>query len=223
VQAERKSRRKKRKYTPPHNYTTAEIRFLERKVAGRSHAEVTELFNRRFGLSFTVSRIHSTLQRYGFTNGRDTRFRPGQTSFNKGQKGIHFSRKTEFKKGNRPWNWRPVGSERINADGYAEVKIRNPNKWKTKHRIIWEKAHGKIPRGGVIIFADGNRLNMRLNNLLLVSRSELSVMNHLGLMSNKGKLTEIGKSIADVKLLIAGRKRQIKKRKKSRRGHRGKA
>jgi hypothetical protein len=199
-----------------------EIRFLERKAAGRSYAELTELFNRRFGLSFTVNRLTATLGRLELTNGRDGRFRPGNIPPNKGKKGIRVSRETEFKKGNRPWNWRPVGSERINADGYAEVKIRNPNMWKAKHRIIWEKARGKIPRGGVIIFADGNKLNMRLNNLLLVSRSELSVMNHLGLMSSYGKLTEIGKSIADIKLLIADRKRQSKKRKKSRRGHGGK-
>jgi hypothetical protein len=218
----REPAKKKRKYTPPHSYTAAEIRFLERKVYGRSYAELTELFNRRFGLSFTMGRIHSTLKRQGLSNGRNTRFQPGQVPANKGKKGIHFSRETEFKPGNRPHNWHPVGTEIMDKDGYVKVKTRNPKTWKYKHRLIWEKANGKIPRGGVIIFADGNKLNIRLNNLLLVSRSELSVMNHLGLISDNKKLTEIGKSIADIKLMIADRKRQIKKSKKLRRGHGGK-
>jgi hypothetical protein len=206
--------------TEQHNYTRAEIRFLERKVAGRSYAELTELFNRRFGLSFTVSRISSTLQRYGLTNGRDGRFCPGQVPSNKGKKGYcpPGSEKGWFKKGNKPQTYLPVGSRRVNADGYLDIKIADPNKWKAKHRIVWEKAHGPVPQGHVVIFADGNMRNFRLNNLLLVSRSELSVMNHLGLISNNGKLTEIGKSIADIKLLIAERKKELKKRKPAQRG-----
>jgi hypothetical protein len=121
-----------------------------------------------------------------------------------------------------PHNWQPVGTEIMDEDGYIKVKVRNPKTWKFKHRLIWEKANGRIPSGGVIIFADGNRLNTRLDNLLLVSRSELAVMNHLGLISNNGKLTGIGKSIADIKLLIARRKKELKKREKPRGGPRAK-
>jgi hypothetical protein len=214
----------KRKYTPPHNYTAAEIRFLEKKVAGRSYAELTELFNKHFGLrgkkKRTASQIGSTVKRYGMSNGRDTRFHPGQVPPNKGKKGYCHpgSEKGWFKPGNTPHNWHPVGTEVMGEDGYIKVKTRNPKTWKFKHRLIWEKANGKIPSGGVIIFADGNRRNFRLNNLLLISRSELSVMNHLGLISDRGKLTEIGKTIADIKLLIAERKREIKKQNKRARG-----
>jgi hypothetical protein len=110
-----------------------------------------------------------------------------------------------------------VGTERINGEGYIEVRIRNPSgkPWKNrkaKHRAIWEKAHGKILKGRVIIFADGNKLNMSLDNLLLVTRSELAVMNRLGLISAHRDLTEAGKAIADIKLLIARRVRELKKK-----------
>jgi hypothetical protein len=208
----------KRGHTPPHNYTAAEIRFLERKVAGRSYAELTELFNRRFGLSFTVRRLSATLGRLGVSNGRDCRFQPGHVPSNKGLKGVHHSRETEFKLGNRPHNWLPPGSERISPQGYAEIKVRNPNKWKAKHRVIWEKAHGKIPRGRAVIFADGNKANIRLDNLIMVSRDELAVMNHLGLISSSAELTQAGKTMADIKIKIAALRRGAKKKRKPGRG-----
>jgi hypothetical protein len=197
-----------------HRYTPEEIRFLKKKVAGRSYAELTALFNRRFGLEITVSQMGSNVKRYGLSNGRDCRFKPGQVSHNKGKHGCYPGcEKTQFKPGHRPWNWRPVGSERVNADGYTEVKVRNPHKWKFKHVLVWEAAHGKVPKGRVIIFADGNRQNLKLKNLLLVSRSELAVMNHSGLFSGNAELTKAGKSVADIKMLVAGRKKKVPPRK----------
>lgn len=111
-----------------------------------------------------------------------------------------------------PTNFKPVGSERINAKGYVEVKVRNPNTWKLKHRVVWEQANGKIPKGHRILFADGNRLNMAPDNLLLVSRGELAVMNHFRLISAHKDLTKVGKSVAEIKLLLAARRKKTKRR-----------
>lgn len=202
-----------------HKYTKTEIRFLEKNVAGRSYAELTEMFNKRFGLDFTRNRIQSTLHRLGLANGRDGRFRPGSIPPNKGRKGYcpEGCKKSWFKPGHRPANKKPVGTERINADGYVDVRIRNPSgkrhkNWKAKHRIIWETANGrKVPRCHAVIFADGNKLNFALNNLLPVSRSELAVMNRLGLISNNEALTRAGKTAADIKLKIAELRRKAKK------------
>jgi hypothetical protein len=212
-------RRSKR--APPHRYTAAEIRFLEKKVAGRSYAELTDLFNRRFGLDFTVKCIGSTLDRLGLTNGRDGRFPPGHVPPNKGKKGCcpAGSEKGWFKPGNRPQTWKPVGTERVNGDGYIDVRIRNPSgkrwkNWKAKHRIIWEKAYGKIPRGHIVIFADGDKRNFALDNLLLVFRREHGVMNRWNLRAPHGDLTRIGKTVADIKMLIADRKRKCGKKKR---------
>jgi hypothetical protein len=204
----------RRKGVPSHRYTPAEKRFLAAKAAGRSHAELTELFNRRFGLSISVGSIGAALDRLGVSNGRDGRFQPGNVPRNKGKKGRHFagSEKGWFAPRHRPHNWKPVGTERISPEGYVEVKIRNPNKWKAKHRIVWEKANGKIPRGRVVLFADRNKFNFALDNLLLVSRAELAVMNHFDLISESGDLTRTGKLVADLKLLAADRKRGKKKK-----------
>ncbi|MDR2159408.1 MAG: HNH endonuclease [Treponema sp.] len=215
---------------PMHRYTAAEIRFLEKKVAGRSYAELTDMFNRRFGLSFNVAQINSTLGRLGLRNGRDCRFQPGQVSHNKGKTGCcpAGSEKGWFKPGNRPWDYKPVGTERVDKDGYIEVRIRNPSgkpwkNWKAKHRIIWEKAHGKkIPRGHLVIFADGDKRNFAPDNLLLVSRSEHAVMNRWALRFAHGELTKTGKAVADLKMLIAERKRGMKGKPRGR-AKRGKA
>jgi hypothetical protein len=195
-----------------HRYTPKEIRFLTSKVAGRSYAELTALFNKRFKLSMNKNQISSTLKRFNLSNGRDCCFRPGNIPVHKIRKGMHLSRKTEFKKGHRPHNWQPVGFERINGDGYVDVKIADPNKWKAKHILIWEAANGKVPKGHAIIFADKNRLNLALENLLMVSRGELAVMNHTGLIYDDADSTKTGKTIADIKIKIADRKRGMKKR-----------
>jgi hypothetical protein len=192
-------------------FTREEIRFITKKITGRSYAEMTNLFNEHFGLrgkkKLTPGQMKGAASRYKLRNGVDARFRPGIVPHNKGQKGYCAagSEAGWFSTGNRPWNYRPVGSERLNVDGYMEVKIRDPKTWKAKHVVIWEKKHGTVPKGSAIIFADGNRLNVCLNNLLMVSRRELAVMNHLGLISGNKDLTKVGKSIADIKLLIAER------------------
>jgi hypothetical protein len=206
---------------PYHYYTPEEIRFVKRKIAGRSYVEMTALFNERFGLrgkkKITFGQMQSFLGNHKLSSGRDCRFRPGLIPHNKGKKG-HCppgSEKGWFKPGEMPYAWRPVGTEIVDSYGYVKVKIRNPRTWKFKHRLIWEKAHGKVPRGHVILFADGNKLNVRLDNLLLISRKELAVMNRLGLISAHKDLTKIGKSIADIKLLIAERKQEAKKAQKT--------
>ena len=79
---------------------------------------------------------------------------------------------TMFKKGNKPHTYRPVGSERVNVDGYVEVKVADPNKWRLKHRVIWEEAHGPIPKGHNVQFRDGNSQNLDLGNLYLISRDD---------------------------------------------------
>ncbi|MDC7124294.1 MAG: HNH endonuclease [Spirochaetales bacterium] len=189
--------------TPLHFYTAEELKFLENNCKGKSFHELTKLFNKYFYLSLSVDQIKSTMARYGFKNGRNTCFKPGHIPHNKGVKGLHYSRETEFKKGNRPVNYKPIGSERINVDGYIEIKIKDPNKWALKHRLIYEAAYGKIPKGHVVIFADTNRLNLSPSNLLLVTRKELVVMNKNKLIYSDKDLTKTGKLIASVKIGIS--------------------
>jgi hypothetical protein len=202
-------------HKPYRCYTPEEARFIKKKITGRSYAAMTDLFNERFGLrgrkKLTLGQMSSFINNHRLSNGRDARFRPGLVPYNKGKKGCPpGSEKGWFRPGQKPLNWHPVGTERINGDGYTEVKIRNPRTWKAKHVLIWEQAYGKVKRGHIIIFTDGDKSNLRLDNLLMVSRSEHAVMNRWGLRSAHGDLTKVGKSIADIKLLVARCKRKIK-------------
>ena len=104
------------------------------------------------------------------------RFKPGTVPPNKGKKmSSEIYAKcapTMFKKGRTSLNKRPVGSERVNKDGYIEIKIMEPSRWSLKHRVVWEHNHGPIPKGCNIQFKDGNLRNCSIDNLYLISRSD---------------------------------------------------
>lgn len=105
-----------------------------------------------------------------------TRFSKGSVPANKGKKMppevYAKAAPTMFKKGQMPYNHKPVGSERIDKDGYIMVKVAEPKKWRQKQRVVWEEAHGPIPKGYNIQFKDGNRQNVSLDNLYIISRAD---------------------------------------------------
>lgn len=123
------------------------------------------------------ARLHSSDPNHG---GRATRFQKGHTPFSKGRKiegwmspeGIANSSRTRFKKGHPSHNIRPVGSERVNIDGYIEIKIAEPSKWRQKQRVVWETEHGPVPDGYMVSFIDGNKQNCALSNLRLITKTD---------------------------------------------------
>ena len=98
-----------------------------------------------------------------------------------------------------PKNYRPVGSERVNVDGYVEVKVADPNKWRLKHRVVWEAVNGKIPKGFIVIFRDNDRTNTDIDNLMLIRRGTHAVLNHTGLCECSGEFKETAVRIAELK------------------------
>ena len=48
------------------------------------------------------------------------------------------------------------GTEVMTTDGYLKIKIAEPNVWRFKHIIEWEKYHGEVPEGMLISFKDGD-------------------------------------------------------------------
>jgi hypothetical protein len=170
-------------------YTPEEKQFVRDNITGRSRIEMTELFNRRFGRSLTVQTMHFLIKQLRLRSGLPQyRFKPGHIPANKGI------------------GCKPLGTERIAHGGYTEVKIAEPNVWKPKHIMLWEKAYGPVLKGHVVIFLDGGKSNISLDNLLMVSRAELALMNAHHLITPDKDLTKAGKTIADLKMLI--RKRQ---------------
>ena len=197
-----------------HMYTDEQKKFLLDNVMDCSYHELTAAFNKKFDLNFSRDRISSALGRMGLRNGRDTHFQKGQIPFNKGNKGVRMSPATEFKKGQIPVNYRPIGSERIGKSrsnlGYTEVKVADPNKWRMKHVIVWEAEHGAVPKGHCVIFADSDKTNFSIDNLLLVTRAELARMNQKGYIFTNAELTKSGHIMAKLETVIGQRKRKGK-------------
>lgn len=107
----------------------------------------------------------------------DTRFKKGQTPWNKGLKGVNGVSESRWKKGNIPSTARPVGYERINRDGHIEIKVEGHRQMVYKHRLTWEQHNGEIPKGMVVSFKNGIRTDCRIENLILLTRSELARLN----------------------------------------------
>lgn len=116
------------------------------------------------------------------------RFQQGMKPWNKGQ---HYqaggrSVATQFKPGQRGSNWKPVGTYRVNAEGYLDRKVTAtgypPADWKAVHRLVWEEAHGPVPDGHVVVFKAGQRTNvleeLTLDRLECISRAENARRNH---------------------------------------------
>ncbi len=188
-------------------------KFILENYVGVGHQAMADLLNKTFGSSYTKGQIGTYYKNHKLDSGLKGYFKKGHTPFNKGMKGLNIGgEQTQFKPGHRPHNYMPVGSERINGDGYIDIKIADPNKWKGKYIIIWEEANGPVPEGHVVIFADCNKKNVVLDNLILVSRRELAILNNRGLISGDADLTRTGVIIADVVLKIGERKKRKKAR-----------
>ena len=187
------------------------FKFIKKNYKGVGHKEMSSLLNKTFGTNYTQSQIKSFYGNHKLNSGLTGRFYKGHTPANKGMKGYHTpgSEKGWFKKGNIPVGHKPIGSERIdNKDGYTLVKTAEPNVWELKHRIIWEKENGPVPEGHVITFLDGDKSNISLDNLALITMAESLHLTRAGLRSSNPEFTRTGILVAKVKL--AGNK--LKKR-----------
>ena len=190
-----------------HIYSIEEEKFLIDNVKGIALKELTNRFNKEFNLNLSESAIANRKNKLGLSSGiTGGQFKKGNIPFNKGKKqkdymseeSINKTKGTRFKKGDMPHNHKKVGSERITIDGYIEIKTQEPNKWQLKHRYIYEKKYGKIPDGYNVIFLDGNKQNLDLSNLKLVSKAEDLIMNNNQLFTNDKNLTETGTLIAKI-------------------------
>ncbi|MHB9305057.1 HNH endonuclease signature motif containing protein [Fusobacterium polymorphum] len=196
-------------------YTDEIINFLREIAPGKTYKEIVEIFNKKYDLEMTVDKLSSLLSRKKINTGTLGRFKKGFIPWNKGKKGYMGANKTSFKKSNKPKNWRPVGSERIDNEGYTLIKVSNEGsmwqRWALKHRVVWEQYHKKkIPKGSVIIFADGNRNNLDIDNLICVTRDELNVLNKCRLISSVPELTKTGLNIAKIKIKLAELRKENK-------------
>lgn len=154
--------------------------------------------------------------RRGGDVGAAHRFKPGQTPANKGLRRPGWApgrmSHTQFKKGQMRGaaqsNYLPIGSERISKDGYLERKVTDDHpvparRWVGVHRLLWEEFLGPVPPGFVVIFKNGDKRDVRIDNLQLLSQGE---------NMRRNTLHRYPKEIALAMQLKGALQRQINKR-----------
>lgn len=172
---------------------------------GKSTIEITALVNAEFKTDYKINQIKAFRKNHKLISGISGQFQKDHVPWIKGKKGLHFpgAEKTWFKKGQVPLNHKEIGTEVIDKNGYHKIKIAEPNKWKSKHIIVWEEHNGKVPEGCNIIFTDGNKDNCDISNLMCITRAENAIMNNQGLRSESVELTKTGLVIAKLKHRIS--------------------
>lgn len=162
----------------------------------KTSRDVANEMNQKFGLSLTKKQIKSYRRNNNLNSGLTGRFEKGRVPYNKGKKLPNMPRNSgQFKKGNKPPNYVPVGTINYTTDGYPKEKIGEPNKWVLKHRKVWEEYHGPIPKGYSVCFLDRDKTNYDISNLILLSNEELARMNQNNYFSSDPELTKLGAGI----------------------------
>ena len=209
---------------PPKNnskYTKEVIDYVIQNHKGKSLIELTYEVNEKFNLNVDKVSIGNLKSRLRIKQGikleyarNDGCFKKGNLSHNKGKKWDDYltkeqqdrARTTCFKKGHKSANAVDIGTEKIKYSkgddiGYWNVKVcdgKGHRNWVPKHRLIYEKEYGPIPDGYKVIFADGNRENFDIDNLVLVSSSEELILNRRKLLTDDKEITKTGVLIAKV-------------------------
>ena len=184
---------------PRHIWSDEEKQYLAEITPGRGYKEIQSMMSCKFGFDYTHHQIKGAITRNKLNTGRTGRFEKGHATWNKGTKGLTKANVTSFKKGQKSHNYKPVGSERIMKDGYCEIKVSDTGRrWRPKHVLIYEKHHGKVPKGSAVIFLDGDKRNFDIDNLYLVTRSQLAMLNKNSLIQKDAELTKTAINVVDL-------------------------
>jgi hypothetical protein len=119
---------------------------------------------------------------------------------------------TQFKRGQRSGkaaeHVMPIGSTRV-IEGYLYRKVSEALNvaytvnWKLEHHLRWTAAHGPVPPGYVLVFANGDRGDLRLDNIQCVTRRELMARN---------SVHTLPKPLAATVQLLGALNRQLRRR-----------
>lgn len=206
------------------SWSAEEIELLEYCYEDTATAELAQLLGRPIGTvyqaaakrglkksdEFMASPAACRLRR-GDEVGKQYRFKPGIVPHNKGLRRPGWApgrmRETQFRKGHKPQTWRPVNSTRYSKDGYLQLKVTDTGyssrDWVGVHILLWEEAHGPVPASHAVCFKDGDKENIELPNLELLSRGELM---------RRNTIHNLPKPLVEVIMLNGALKRKIRRK-----------
>lgn len=177
-------------------WTDEEKAYIKSHCAECSRAELARRMSELFR-PVSEAQVVAWMKNNHVANGRDTRFSKGGESWNKGRRQIDVIpadrlaavRRNWFRKGHVPHNKVPVGTELVKDDGYLWRKVADPDVWRQCHLLFWEKLTGEaVPDGKRVIFLNGDRMDIREGNLMLVSLEELGHTHILRQLDKEGQM-----------------------------------
>lgn len=136
-----------------HHYTKKQNDFLIENVGKIPYRKLTELFNEKFNADVSLVSLRGQCLSY-----------------------------LGVKQGFNPKNHLEVGEKRKSSTGYTRIKTTKQEgldrnvRWKALSRMIYEEHYGKIPENCVIVFLDGNKGNLDINNLYCITKSIHAIM-----------------------------------------------
>lgn len=164
------------------------------EVARRLNRTVAAIYGRadKLGLNKSAAYLASPAAcrlRRGDHVGARYRFQKGHVPANKGLRrpgwGPGRMKETQFKKGVlngvAARRFKPIGSTRL-VDGYLYRKVAAipgpwTRNWKLVHVMLWESLHGRVPARHAVVFKNGDRTDIRAENLELIHRRDLMARN----------------------------------------------
>lgn len=195
--------------------------FIKDNSWGVSSKDMAEMVNEKFGTSFSPVDMKQFRQRHGIKSGVTGWYQKGHAPGTKGKtieeickhdpEKLARVRATQFHKGHTPANECPIGTVRINPEGY---KIRKKQmhgtqweRWEFLHRAVWEEHNGPIPEGMTVTFKDSNKLNCDISNLMLVTKGESCALTRLGYRFQNPEATTAGVGIIRIKAVTRQKKK----------------
>ena len=162
------------------SFTRAETDWLRDHVRTMPRKDLLARFSERFGRKLATSSLNSLVHRRGWQGAPNLgRYRDGHPPHNKGVKGCWGPNSGSFQPGHKRNEIYELGAATVRKGQGAPLVVEKTEAgWLRKARVVWERAHGPIPDGCVIVQIDGNPLNCDLDNLECVPRAVIARMNH---------------------------------------------
>lgn len=200
-------------------------RLCRTAVTGKVRSEMRRLW----GLDLTRCQVKSFRKTHGIASpyGHSGRFEKGETPYTKGRpwdewmspEGREASSRTLYGGGRRGCAdemWRPVGTETLRSDGYVWVKVNDDgpdargclnDRWRLRSHVVWEREHGPVPEGHVIVHVDGDPANDDPANLECVPKSVMATINNVGIRYADRETFEVAALTAEVRSAVARARR----------------
>ena len=148
--------------------------------------ELAKKFNEKYGTNMSDEAIRQIKRRYRLpTPNKDVENR--------------------FKKGNTNQR-KPIGSEWVKPSSKdVYIKVANPDVWVLKKKYVYEQHFGKLPKDYQIICKNGNKQDIRIENLLAIKQTDLLFLNFHKMFMKNPELLKTGILISRV----ASKRRQL--------------